>query len=509
MQRPQSSVVIVGGGTAGWLTAALLAAQAKHVCVTLIESPDIPTIGVGEGTWPSIRRSLQKIGLSERDLLTFADASFKQGTHFAGWLNGSSDDIYHHPFSLPADYASTNLAPAWLALGRGRFDHFVASQSAVIERGLAPRQAQMPEYAFALNYAYHFDAGKFAQLLKEHSVTKLGVTHVSANVSEIVGGGDADIEAVVLERGERISADLFIDCTGHRSLLLGESCQVSFRAVDDILFNNAAVAVQVPHASADARIASATLSTATQSGWVWDIALQSRRGIGQVFSTRFDDSNSVQQQLLNYVQADPSLDARGLTEDSFRTLSFKAGYRKQFWKNNCVAIGLSAGFVEPLEASAIALIEVSAGLLADSFPADRSLMAPLAARFNRKLSYHWEQIIDFLKLHYVLSQRTGAYWDAHRDKSTWTDSLREKLVIWQQQSPYHQDAPLLDELFPSASLQYVLYGMGWRPRFAPEPPAEAERAQLENTLQQLQQQTGKMVAALAPNRDVIQQMIAN
>lgn len=466
MGQLTSKVVIVGGGTAGWIAANVIAAECRDwtppLQVALVESPDIPTIGVGEGTWPSMRRTLQRIGIREDDLVRRCNASFKQGTRFSGWSSGS--ESYIHPFSLPTEYADLNPARYWLAEGgETAFAALATPQAAVIEHGLGPKQPSTPEYAFAFNYGYHLDAGKFADLLRDHAVTRLGVQRIEANVRRIEARQDGDIAALVLDRGPRLTGDLFIDCTGQRALLIGDHCGARFHSVKDSLFNDRAIAVQVPYGDPAAAIASTTLATATATGWIWDIGLQTRRGVGHVFASDQTNEAAAFDALLDYVRSmSPGIDPNSL---EFRTIAFEPGYRETFWLRNCVAIGLSAGFVEPLEASALALIEQSAAMVADQLPRDRQVMDVVARRFNERLGYHWHRIVDFLKLHYAVGARGEPYWQAHRDANSWPCSLKDKLLLWQQQPPWHDDAPRLDELFPSASYQYVLYGMGFRPRF--------------------------------------------
>ena len=466
MNRPITKVVIVGGGTAGWITANAVAAEhrggAADVRVVLVESPDIPTIGVGEGTWPSMRMTLQRIGLCEDRVIRACNASFKQGTRFSGWSDGGADDGYIHPFSLPTNYAADNPATSWLASGADApFAHAVTPQAALIERGLAPKQAATPQYAFAFNYGYHLDAQAFAGLLRGHAVEQLGVARVSGNVERVEAGPGGDLDAVLLDTGERVDGDLFVDCTGQRALLIGQHYRVAFTSVKDVLFNDTALAVQIPYADPGAAIASATQATAGAAGWIWDIALQTRRGVGHVYSAAHADRADALATLERYVaRTSPGVDAGGL---EVRTISFEPGYRQAFWVRNCVAVGLSAGFVEPLEASALALIEQSAGVIATQLPRDRQVMDVVARRFNAKLRYHWGRIVEFLKLHYVVGKRAGPYWRDHRSSTSGCAGLSDKLTLWQQQPPWHDDAPRIDELFPSASYQYVLYGLGFRP----------------------------------------------
>jgi len=454
-------VVIAGGGTAGWLTAGVLAADhGERLRIRVVESPDVATIGVGEGTWPTLRDTLRRIGLAESTLFRECDAAFKQGSRFDGWCDGTANDRYFHPFSLPHGYLDADLAAAWLDDGAPRpFADTVTPQAALCRHGRAPKQAATPEYAAVVNYAYHLDAVKLGTLLREHCCKVLGVEHVADHIEGVEARDGGDIAALRLRERGRLAGDLFIDCTGLRALLLGGHFEVPLIAQRDVLFNDRALAVQVPHADAQAEIASQTVSTAQDHGWIWDIALPTRRGVGHVYSSAHVSDAEAEAALARYVAA-----SGGPAElPPVRQIRFDPGYRARFWQNNCVAIGLSAGFIEPLEASAIVMIELSAALLSEDFPAVRQDMDIVARRFNDTFAYRWRRVIDFLKLHYVLSRRSGtAYWRDHRDDASVPGELRELLRLWRHRAPSQRDFPRGEEIFPSASWQYILYGMGFR-----------------------------------------------
>jgi hypothetical protein len=452
-----------------------------------------------------MRMTLQKIGLPEAELLRQCEASFKQGTRFAAWARRDDAARYVHPFSLPAEYATLNLAEHWLATdGAVPFADYVTPQAAVIEAGLAPKQPATPEYAFNVNYGYHFDAGRFARLLHQHAVGRLGVRYVSANLRQVDSREDGDIAAIVLDTGERLAGDLFVDCTGQRALLIGRYPEAGLVSVKDVLFNDAAIAVQVPYADPNQPLPSVTCATAVASGWIWDIGLQSRRGVGHVYSSAHASEEQATATLRDYIaRVSPRTDLDRLT---FRRIPFEPGYRRRFWVGNCVAVGLSGGFIEPLEASALALIEQAATFISRQLPANRETMTVVARRFNEKMAYHWERVIEFLKLHYVLSQRDDSdYWRACRDPASCPASLRDKLLLWQQQAPWHDDAPRVDELFPSASYQYVLYGMGFRPalRGARGAALRRDRERVERALQANAEKARQMGRLLPPNRELL------
>jgi 2-polyprenyl-6-methoxyphenol hydroxylase-like FAD-dependent oxidoreductase len=468
MEDRISRIVIVGGGSAGWLTAGVIAAEhctdsqaQPRIELLLIESPDVPTIGVGEGTWPSMRATLQRIGLSETDFIRECSASFKQGTWFRNWQTGSGD-TYSHPFSVPANYAEINLAPHWLALTEApQFADAVTPQTALFANCLAPKQITTPEYAFVVNYAYHLDAGKFAEQLRKHCVEQLGVKHVKANVLQTIAAENGDIQSVTTDRAGDIDGDLFIDCTGTKSLLLGEHFDVPFQSRKAYLFNDTALAAQVPYLEEDQAIQSCTHSTAQTAGWIWDIGLQTRRGIGHVYSSAHISDDEATAQLLAYIKESSGDETAAGVEP--RKIRFEPGHRREFWHRNCVAIGMSSGFIEPLEASALVLIELAAGMIADQLPPTRQTMDIVAERYNRKFHRHWNQIIEFLKLHYVLSAREDSpYWRANKAADSIPEALSEQLLLWRYRCPWHQDAGAVDDLFPTASYQYILYGMGFK-----------------------------------------------
>jgi tryptophan halogenase len=503
-------IVIVGGGSAGWLSAGLLASEhiarsGRDVSITLVESPDVQTIGVGEGTWPTMRSTLQKIGLSETEFLTACSASFKQGTKFVGWVTGEEDDTYYHPFTVPAGYASLNLVPFWQAQRDSiSFVDAVSVQGRVCDHDLAPKQATTPEYAAVVNYAYHLDAGKFAELLQRHCTEKLGVRHVLDHVTAINGTQGGDIESLSTAGSGDLEGDLFIDCTGMASMLLGKHFGIGYRDRSHVLFNDSALALQVPYADQGGPIASQTISTAQSAGWIWDIALTTRRGIGYTYSSRHTTDDAAEAELRAYVERLPGMETGSLSP---RKITFRPGHREKFWHRNCVAVGMAAGFLEPLEASALVLVELAGKMISEELPVSRTVMDIVAKRYNDVFLYRWDRIIDFLKLHYVLSKRSDSdYWVDNRDPETIPESLQQLLRLWRYQPPWHNDFAQREEIFSSASYQYVLYGMGFESAARQSAPdssraGEAERLLAENSLA-----ADKVVANLPGNRELLMQI---
>jgi len=448
-------ILIVGGGSAGWLCAAYLAKMfGASKEITLVEAPEIGAIGVGEGSFPSLRATLAALGIPEAEFIREASATFKQGISFHNWVHGA--DHYFHPFSMPSQRpGAPELLPYWLQglAGDTPFAEAVTMQKRVVDAQRAPKRIGDSDYNGAMNYAYHFDAARFAGLLAKHA-RKLGVRHVQDHVDGVQLGLDGAIASVETREHGALTADLYIDCSGFRSLLIGGALGSPFRSVSDILFCDTALAVQVPHPAPDTPIASATISTAHEAGWTWDIGLQERRGIGYVYSSRHTSDERAEQVLRAY--AGPAADGLNV-----RKITMRVGYREQHWIKNCVAIGLAGGFLEPLEASGIGLVETAVHMLGALFPHNGE-MAPLARHFNQFTGGRYARIVDFIKLHYCLSRRREQFWTDNCDPASWSESLRDKLAMWRCRPPQRMDFLTDLEMYPPTSWQYVLYGMGFQ-----------------------------------------------
>lgn len=494
-------VVIVGGGTAGWLSASLLAKQhGQSVKVTLIESCDIPTVGVGEGTWPSMRTTLQKIGISEAEFITKCNATFKQASKFVNWVANSGDE-YYHPFTAPIGNGKLDIAAYWQdqAHSNSSFCDTVTFQSMLCREGIAPKSIANKEYETVANYGYHLDAGKFAQLLKEHSIEKLGVKHIVGNVTHVNQDAHANITGVVTDSAGLIEAEFFVDCSGFKSLLLGGALKVPFIAKNDILFADTALAMQVPYQDPQQAIACQTISTAQEAGWIWDIGLQHRRGVGYVYSSQYSSEEQARATLKKYVGPQSA-------NISIRKISFQTGHREIFWKNNCVAIGLASGFLEPLEASALMLVETSANFIADQLPLTSDEMLPLSRRFNHVFQAKWRGIIDFLKLHYILSRREETFWQANKQPASIPDSLSQLLALWKHRSPSDYDFLQNYEAFSAQSYAYVLYGAGYKTDFSLTQHLHNQHERANKLLLMKQQQTNQLALRLPRHRELINQI---
>lgn len=528
-------VVIVGGGTAGWLAANHLANNLatntpEGVNVTLIESPNIPTVGVGEGTVPMMRQSLQTLGISETDFIRECDATFKQGIKFVDWLHNpvaGKPEYYHHIFDYPHIH-DVDLTPYWLKAHRAQtqgsgsaagisenlrtsYVDYVALQGKICDAGLAPKQITTPEYQGNTAYAYHLDAGKFSGLLTRNATERLGVKHVLAEVVNVLQADNGDIIAVETDTAGTIAGDLFIDCTGFSALLIGDKLNVPFIDKSDVLFADHAVVMQVPYQNPQADIVSHTVSTAQPAGWIWDIGLQTRRGVGHVYSSNHTSHEQAEQALRNYVEATSALGNRAdnvgtinIQDINTRVIKMKVGYREKFWQNNCVALGLSQGFVEPLEATGLLVFDVTAKMLAEQFPTCRAEMPLIANLFNQRMRESWDKVIDFIKLHYCISKRDDSdFWLDNRASKSIPDSLQERLERWRYQPPTKYDFFSGVEIFNLENYLYVLYGMHYPTASGLLNTKTNQVARAEAYRQWLEQQSEQALKHLPSNRELI------
>lgn len=450
-------IIIVGGGTAGWLTAAYLSARLKNgLAITLIEAADIPTIGVGEATTPSLRTTLADIGVNEYDFMRATSATFKHGIDFRNWTYAPKDaphDAYFHPFERPLRAGAESLAHYWLAGAdpyKRSFADAVCIQNGLAFDGFAPKRFEDPSYSGPMPYAYHLDAGRFATLLKKIAIQR-GVKHELAKVEGAECDESGAIRHLLLEGRAKRAGDFFIDCTGFRALLIGQTLGEGFIDKTDVLFCNAAVTCQVPHGEEDV-IRPYTQSSAQRSGWIWDIALMERRGVGHVYSTKYQDRDEAEDILRRAIGPR----AKDL---SVRHLDFQVGYRAQPWIRNCAAVGLSGGFIEPLESTGIHLIEQAAWGLAAMLPRYFAGLHP-QSRFNTIMAQHYEMVVDFVKYHYAMSKRRdSAFWRDNVDEKSWTPWLRAHVPTWRAALPDIYDLSHIHSIFDHASYQYVALGM--------------------------------------------------
>ena len=429
-------VLIVGGGSAGWMAAAYLNAalnrQGQRIAdISLIESPDIPRISVGEATVPSIRHLLSVIGIDEIEFMKATNATFKQSIKYVNWLRGDGD-AYHHPFSrnrvYPLDFTGVN----WLQSDRSiPFMETASVQPAICEMGLAPQMLGKWDFGHPLSYAYHMNAQKFADYLRDWSTAR-GVTHILDNVTHVDVGENGHIAGVDTKSGKQLEADLFIDCTGFAAILIEKALGVGFEDASQWLLCDRAITKHIPYENYYwGNVRPYTTATALSSGWVWDIPLSNLRSVGYLHSSQYISEDEAMRELHAYEPHAKDFDAR--------VIRFKVGRRKQAWAGNCVAIGLAGGFIEPLESTGLYLSDLAAVMLAEHFPRGED-WAPLAMRFNRIMSNRFYEVLDFINMHYCLTRRTDTdFWKEVSKPERINPRLHAKLDYWRIKPPSPSD----------------------------------------------------------------------
>ncbi len=451
-------LIIVGGGSAGWMTAVylnrVLNHSKKNFDITVIESPDIGVIGVGESTVHSVRHFFAGMGLDEFELVRETNASFKLGIMFDNWRKPENGKMhrYFHPFEQMQLGVEQDLATQWnlqKSSDGKRYDEWVSASQALLEKGHGPKNDQSHQYQGAVPYGYHIDAVLLGRYLRRKGV-EAGITYVEATVSD-VNVVDGNIESVETNE-ERYSADFFIDCTGFRGVLIGALKKDNWVSFKDALPCDRAVAMQSP-LEPDEIPVPFTTATAMDHGWAWKIDLNNRRGFGYVYDSAYLSQEEAEQALRAHVGPD-----RNFTKCVH--MRFRTGCREETWVGNCIATGLAGGFIEPLESTGLHLINLAAGLMGTHL---LSLDRPDAARrsFNRLMSAFYQDLKQFIVLHYCLTDRDDTpFWQnapATVDHCEW---LKDQLEVWKHKTcEFYDLAGSSSSIFSDENYRYVLYGM--------------------------------------------------
>jgi tryptophan halogenase len=490
MQPGKLRIVVVGGGTAGWMCAATLANTLGSTCtVDLIESDEIGTVGVGEATIPSIRLFNNLMGLDEREFLRATNGTYKLGIQFVDWVRPG-----HHYFHAFGEIGTaTGLVPFYHYWLRARslgwageyWDHSVAKRAADANRfsGRAEARRGVP-------YAYHFDARLFALHLRTRA-EKLGVRRIEGRVGQVRQDAESGfVRSVEVQGRGDIEGDLFIDCTGFHALLIDKTLQVPYEDWSRFLPCDRAAAVI---SGSEGPLTPYTRSTARAAGWQWRIPLQNRIGNGYVFCSGALNEDEAIETLLGSLEGEPLADPR--------IIRFTTGRRKKLWVKNVVAVGLASGFVEPLESTSIHLVQSALQRLISLFP-DVHCDAVLADQYNERAAAEFEEVRDFLFLHYKLNERDdGAFW-SDRAAAPVPDRLAE--LMWLFRSTGY--LPIRSyEVFFRASWVQIALGQGLDPKGFHPIAEQISRAQLEALLDDSYENAGKEAALMPLAEDFIRQ----
>lgn len=466
------SIVIVGGGSAGWMTAATLSSMLKRddVKITLVESEEIGTVGVGEATIPDIINFNLLLGIDEQEFMKATNATFKLGIEFNNW--GHKGDSYMHPFGLHgADMMGIDFHQFWLASRKQGnpldiWKYSLSAQASYDNKFTLP--VNDPRSVMSqIRYAYHFDATLYAKFLRNYAETR-GVTRIEGKVEDVVTHAETgDIESLRLQSGKTVEGEFFFDCTGFRSLLLSKTLGVEFENWGHWLPCDTAQAVACERKGP---LTPYTKSTAKDAGWQWRIPTQTRVGNGHIYSSQFISDEDAKQSLIDDLENEPAADPR--------LIRFRTGCQKKFWEKNCIAVGLSAGFLEPLESTSLYLIQVGISRFISLFP-DKSMSPVVREEYNRQIRQLFVQVRDFIILHYSATQRDDTpFWRYCRDMSI-PDSLQAKIDLFKEGGRVFRYE---DDLFGQTSWVAVMLGQNIIPKVVDPIAASVPTARVKQSL---------------------------
>lgn len=515
-ERRIRKIVIVGGGTAGWLSAAYLnRALSVETDITVVESSAARPIGVGEASLPTLRHTFDFLGMKEKDWMPACNATYKMAIRFDGWLEGNGERYYHsfvershgvedslirpyeRPF-FPEVGQGFSLAHYWLKkklAGEpvGQYADLCLSGPALCDANKSPRLAERPD--LSQPYAYHVDAGLVADYLKQLACSR-GVRHVLGHVDAVNKAQDGSVQSVTMRNGQTLQGDLFIDCSGFRSLLLGEALQEPLVSDSQALLCDSAVTISADNCPERRGIRPYTIATAQRSGWSWDVPLFHRNGTGYVYSSDFVEADEAEAELRAF------LGPRAQSRDA-QHIKMRVGKRRDVWVKNCVAVGLSGSFLEPLESTSIFMSEFQLAQLITFFP-DREFSPARRLAYNQVIQNVYEDMRDFIVLHYVLSKRRDtAFWRAATTQERISISLRERLELYNENLPVHEQLSI--PVFRNTSFTQVLAGMNRLPSASYPILDHCEPVCAQ---QALQRAAAKTAAALAGLPDHYTQLVA-
>ena len=465
-------ILIVGGGTAGWMVAALLAHAWGRLGfeITLLESKTIGIIGVGEGSTPKMRRFFSKLGIAEGDWMPSCNASYKCGIRFPAWSTHKNFHSYYHPFFSQADDAAIRAFFQNASMRSRNFDVPAHPDAFFVSNYLSSqRRAPLPDAStnYTTDYAYHFDASLIGEFLKKHAIG-LGVKHLIGTVETVQQHENGDLAGVTTTELGAITADFFIDCTGFASVLICKTLGVPFISYKNILFNDRAVAMPTP-LDADGTLPSETLSSALKYGWVWKIPLTNRYGNGYVYSSDFIDEAGAERELREHIgRLDDPTEARHL--------KMRTGRVEKCWQRNCLAVGLAQGFIEPLEATALMIVQDTIETFITRYE-QGGFSERYRADVNDKVNLIFDGVKNYVFMHYKLNSREDTeYWVANRANPNVSDDVERILAIWDK------GGDLLSELRSQAGRQVysptswfcILAGMGRFPRKPRKPKRDLQ-----------------------------------
>lgn len=459
-------LIILGGGTAGWMAANLFAKRwsAEQVSITLIESPMIGIIGVGEGSTPSLKHFFETLEIAESEWMPRCNATYKLNIRFADWSPASGVKNYSHPFFSQLDTFTQSAFFVNCHTRRLGLDVHTTPEDFFIN-GVLAQQHKLPitppNFMFDMQYGYHFDSHLLGGFLAEHA-QKNGVLARQETIVNVLRHDSGDIAALQTEAGETIQGDFFVDCSGFASVLMQKTLGVKFQSFKENLFNDSAVVM--PTAIAQT-IPLETHAQALSAGWCWKIPLTNRFGNGYVYSSDFISPEQAEREFCLHLGTTD-------TDTECRHLKMRVGQLENHWSHNCLGLGLSQGFIEPLEATALHLVQTAIELFVDHFT-QGNFTAQHRTSFNNNIHERFARVRDYIVAHYKLNTRNDSdYWRANRDNMNLSESLLQILDVWYRCGDLEQeiDRQQLSSHFGVASWHCLLAGYGAFPALAPNQP---------------------------------------
>ncbi|WP_111977627.1 tryptophan halogenase family protein [Algibacillus agarilyticus] len=487
-------IVILGGGTAGWIAANLFAHHwqqkdkikgsnkelSKNIEITLIESPNVSTVGVGEGSTPTLKRLFEMLNISEAEWMPRCNATYKLNIKFNGWSPKSGIASYSHPFPTQVDTFNTRAFMVNTRTRRMGLDTTTLPDDFLLN-GVLAQLGKGPitpaHFPFKVEYGYHFDSHLLGEFLAEEGQRK-GVFFKQAHVQEVTQDVTGNLKSLVTNKGEVISGDFFVDCTGFASVLMQQTLGVSFKPYKENLFNDSAVVMPT---AIGHTIPVETESTALSSGWCWKIPLTQRFGNGYVYSSDFINSEQAEVEFRQHLNMLNS-------EASCKHLKMKVGVLSEHWSKNCIALGLSQGFIEPLEATALHLVQISTEIFIEHFEAGQ-FSNQHQGEYNKEISERFERIRDYIVAHYKLNTRDDStYWLANQENEHLSESLLQLLDVWFQREDLSVEIERqnLNTHFDAVSWHCLLSGYGAYPPLHPNQPGKGDLFKEKNVEQFIQ-----------------------
>lgn len=494
MQAPITRVVIAGGGTSGWMAAAAISKLlGDNLHITLIESSEVGTVGVGEATIPTLLAFHELLGINEQEFMRRVSGTFKLGIQFENWRQLNHQ--YLHSFGgSRADNWAAGFFHYWLKQQENQetdeYGNYCLENYAARKNKFAILPSHKTSFNYKLTYAYHFDAGRYAHFLREKSEQN-GVKRIDGFIEKVeLNAIDGSIKSLHLKSGERVDGDLFIDCSGFRALLIGGALNAGFEDWSHWLPCDRAFAVQTALINEPLPY---TRSIAKEAGWQWQIPLQHRMGNGLVFSTHFMNETLAKQQFIDHLPSDPLFEPR--------LIKFNTGQRRKHWLKNCVALGLASGFLEPLESTSIHFVQRDIIRLIQLFP-HHGINHSLVSEYNLQCKNEMERVRDFIILHYHATERDDSdFWRYCRTMEL-PDSLAHKIELFKSSGRLFKDPA---DLFSENSWSQVMLGQGIYPRDYHPVVNLMSAVELKNYTAHVAEQVKKATASLPSHQQFINQ----